>query len=79
MSDYRVDRVDSKHVPCGMNSILYIGNNFNKAIKIFNEAKTGFNQYNEKDESYGVVISKWQGLNGMRLTGEYVIFNSKGL
>jgi hypothetical protein len=44
MNTYRVDRVNSRRVPCGMNSIRYIGDNAKEAHKVFDqlEPRLGF-------------------------------------
>ena len=76
MSQYRVDRVDSRTVPCGMNSILYLGDNWNAAMRVFSKAETGLDAWNQPNSRYGVILSVW---NGQRLTGDYVVKCMKGL
>ena len=76
MSQYRVDRVDSRTVPCGMNSILYLGDNWNAAMRVFSKAETGLDAWKQPNPAYGDVLSSWRG---QRLTGDYVIQKEKGL
>ena len=76
MSHYRVDRVDSRTVPCGMNSILYLGDSYQQALRVFERAEPGKDVWNQPNPAYGVVLSSWQG---QRLTGDYVIQKEKGL
>ena len=59
MNNYRVDRNDSLNIPCGMNSILYIGENRNKAISMFKRASIGLDTWGGEDNGYGVLFSKW--------------------
>ena len=76
MSQYRVDRVDSRTVPCGMNSILYLGDSWAAARKVYANAATGLDAWNQPNSRYGVILSVW---NGQRLTGDYVVKCMKGL
>ena len=76
MSQYRVDRVDSRTVPCGMNSILYLGDSYQQALRVFSKAETGLDAWNQPNPAYGVVLSSWRG---QRLTGDYVIQKEKGI
>jgi len=61
MNKYRVDRVakDSTICPCGMNSILHIGDNLSKARQYFLVSRSGFDTWNKPDASYGVALSQW--------------------
>lgn len=59
MNTYRVDRNNKPLAPCGMNGILYLGDNYNAAMFAFNSAKVGIGAWGTPNESYGVVFSKW--------------------
>jgi hypothetical protein len=72
MNTYRVDRVNSRRVPCGMNSIRYIGDNANTAHKVFDQLEPGFDVWDRLNCTYGVVFSVWNG-------EDYVIKREKGL
>jgi len=74
MNTYRVDRNDSKsNVPCGMNSILYIGDSLRQAERVFNNAEAGINSWNQANANYGVTLSTWDsGRN------DYVVKRFKG-
>ena len=74
MNKYRVDRVNSKIVPCGMNSILYIGDSFKQALAVYNRSDIGLDWWNKPNITYGVILSIWDDANR-----EYVIKCSKGL
>lgn len=72
---YRVDRHDNTTlVPCGMNSIRYVGNSLKEAIKTFDSLKPGKDSWEKENKSYGVIISKWS-----QEKNDYIIFNNKGL
>lgn len=58
---YRVDRADSLHVPCGMNSILYLGNSAKDAQAAFYAAPTGLDPFNKPNSAYGLLLSRWNG------------------
>lgn len=73
-NNYRVDRVNSRRIPCGMNSILYIGDSWNTARAIFNAAQTGLDSWGKPNATYGVVISVWDASKN-----DYVIKCEKGL
>ena len=74
MNNYRVDRNDSLIVPCGMNSILYIGDNRNKAISIFKRALIGLDTWCGENHGYGVLFSKWDDKKN-----DYIVLESKGI
>ena len=65
MNTIRVDRVFRPFLgqcaPCGMNSIIYIGDDMNKAIRVFQNAVTGKDKWNNADPEYGVSLSIWNG------------------
>ena len=74
MNTYRVDRSDSLNVPCGMNSILYIGDNRNKAISIFKRALIGLDTWCGENHGYGVLFSKWDDKKN-----DYIVLEGKGI
>ena len=61
MNKYRVDRNNKRHVPCGMNSIQYIGDNLAEAKRRFQQTLTGFDCWSKVDNNYGVILSEWNG------------------
>ena len=61
LNKYRVDVSDSNIVPCGMNSIRYIGNNLKEANRVYNATKVGFTAWNKPNPDYGVILSEWNG------------------
>lgn len=72
MNTYRVDRVNQPAVPCGMNSLLYIGDSSRSAHATFDEADIGLDAWNQPNPAYGVIFSVWNG-------SEFIIKRSKGL
>jgi len=57
---YRVDRNDSQvTTPCGMNSLLYIGDSWKKARTIFNQAEPHKDAWNRPNATYGVTLAVW--------------------
>jgi hypothetical protein len=74
MNRFRVDRSDGLYVPCGMNSILYIGDSERLALRAFAQAQPGLNKSSQPNDSYGVVFSEWRGSHSV---GEYVVRRSK--
>jgi hypothetical protein len=72
MIKFRVDRVNSRVVPCGMNSIRYIGGCQREANDTFVKLKPGFDSWDALNCTYGVILSVWNG-------EEYVIKREKGL
>lgn len=72
MNTYRVDVSDSPRVvPCGMNSIKYIGDSWKSARAIFEKQIAGVDAWNNASCLYGVILSAWNGK-------EYVVKCSKG-
>jgi hypothetical protein len=71
---YRVDRTDSLRVPCGMNSIVYIGARKGQASEAFSRAVPGLDAWNKPNPAYGVVLSVWD-----EQKQDYIIKRSKGL
>lgn len=59
MNNYRVDRAMSTTVPCGMNSILYIGDSWAAARDAFHQASPGYDAWNQPNGAYGVILSAW--------------------
>ena len=74
MNKYRVDRVNSLRVPCGMNSIRYVGDSWGDARKVYDYLDTGKDAWNRPNPAYGVVLSVWN-----EVKNDYVIKCSKGL
>ena len=72
MNRYRVDRNNRNTVPCGMNSIQYIGDNLAEANRRFNLTLTGFDCWGKVNNTYGVILSEWRD-------GDYRIIETKGL
>jgi len=60
MNNYRVDRaIEGLSPPCGMNSILYIGDSLNDALSVFHHATGGKDAWNQPNRDYGVMLSIW--------------------
>jgi hypothetical protein len=59
MNTYRIDRATDKRTPCGMNSIVYIGDNIREARKSFFNTVAGFDTWNKQNADYGILFSKW--------------------
>jgi len=74
MNKYRVDRADSLRTPCGMNSILYIGDSSDDAVQVYNHVDPGKDCWNQPNRAYGVILSVWS--DGAR---DYIVKRSKGL
>ena len=74
MNKFRVDRVNTRWVPSGMNSIRYIGDDVAKARRVFDNIEPGKDAWNQDDSSYGVVLSSWD-----TRTNQYEIIKEKGL
>ena len=73
-TNIRVDRVNQRQVPCGMNSLRYLGNDFRKAYLVFKSLEVGLDTWNQPNATYGVILSVWNPD-----TNEYVIKCEKGL
>ena len=57
---YRVDRaMESVSPPCGMNSILYSGDSWSAACRVFAHAEGGKDAWNQPHCLYGVMLSVW--------------------
>lgn len=60
MSTYRVDRaMEGLSPPCGMNSILYMGDSRKCAERVFNRMDGGKDAWNRPNRDYGVMLSMW--------------------
>lgn len=71
-TDFRVDRVDELRVPCGMNSIVYVGPSEIAARTEFAKAKVGLDTWGKPNDTYGVILSRWSVAEG-----DYVILDQK--
>jgi hypothetical protein len=58
---FRVDRARLPRVPCGMNAIVYVGDNFNSARKVFDNTQTKRDAWGKHNDAYGLVLSRWDG------------------
>lgn len=56
---YRVDRVDTLVAPCGMASILYLGDSLRDAQRTLHAAKGGRDKWNTPNPAYGVAMFEW--------------------
>lgn len=74
MNIYRVDRLNCLSIPCGMTSIVYIGDSFTEANKAFSSVDPGVNAWGQKDKSFGVVLSEWEDYRK-----DYSVILSKGI
>jgi hypothetical protein len=60
MNKYRVDiNNNTRIVPCGMTSILYIGDNWESARGVLAQATTGVDSWGNPNSLYGVTLSVW--------------------
>jgi hypothetical protein len=62
MSKYRVDRALDSNTPCGMNSVLYLGNSEYHARKVFLASAPGKDPWNQDNPEYGVLLSMWNSV-----------------
>lgn len=59
-NNYRVDRAsEAVSPPCGMNSVLYAGDNYHAAMHVFNYTEGGKDAWNQPDRNCGVMLSLW--------------------
>lgn len=70
MNTYRVDKTDEHRVPCGMNSIRYIGDSMKLALKTYAATQPGTDKWNQPQPHTFVILSKWNGT-------DYAIIQSK--
>jgi len=59
---YRVDRVDTLKCPCGMASILYLGDSKREATQVLLDAELKLDKWNKPNDKYGVVLFEWYDL-----------------
>lgn len=60
MNNYRVDRaMEALSPPCGMNSILYSGDSYREALRVFNYVEGGKTAWGEPHRDYGIMLSIW--------------------
>ena len=59
MKKYRVDRTQSTRVPCGMNSIIYLGDSFAAARREYDALAPGVDMWGQPNATYGVLLSTW--------------------
>lgn len=45
--------------PCGMNSIVYVGDNYATAMHVYNFITGGKDAWNQPNPEYGVGLSLW--------------------
>lgn len=74
MNGFRVDCVAQLKVPCGMTSIVYTGDDFREAVKVFNDTMIHADPWNNHDVRYGLILSQWDGN-----ANDYVIVRSRGV
>jgi hypothetical protein len=72
MNTYRVDKTDERRVPCGMNSIRYIGDSLKRARVAYNATQPGTDEWNQPKPHTFVILSKWNGT-------DYAIIETKEL
>jgi len=74
MNNYRVD-VSKNPIttPVGMNSLLYIGDNWKRANLIFDRTTPGFDDWHQPNSLYGVILSVWNPKKA-----SYVVKRQKG-
>ena len=73
-TNIRVDRVNQRQVPCGTNSLRYLGGDFRKAKRTFDELNVGVDTWDQPNCTYGLILSVWNSAQS-----QYVIKCEKGL
>jgi hypothetical protein len=69
MNEYRVDRArEAVSPPCGMNSILYVGESLPDALAVFDHTAGGRDAWSKPNPDYGVMLSIWN-----QDRGEYTV------
>lgn len=63
---WRVDRTQGE-CPVGMNSLTYLGGSEREARRAYNFTVPGYDAWNQRDESYGVGLFKWDGHDYVRV------------
>lgn len=61
---YRVDRSHDDNVPCGMNGMLYYGNSFEEAQRIFLSNKSRHTSWNVPNNSWRLLLSEYHDKQG---------------
>ena len=56
---YRVDRVDTLTAPCGMSSIIYLGDSKREATQVLLDADLKLDKWNKHNDRYGVALFEW--------------------
>ncbi len=56
---YRVDRVDTLRCPCGMGSIIYLGDSKRDATQVLLDADLKRDAWNKHNDRYGVALFEW--------------------
>lgn len=74
MTNIRVDRADALRTPCGMNSLLYLGDSMRQARRVFYASNMGRDSWNRENASYGVILSVWDSSRR-----DYAVKLSKGI
>lgn len=60
MNEFRVDRArEGVSPPCGMNSIVYVGESLNEALQVYKATSGGKDAWNNLNSEYGVMLSIW--------------------
>jgi len=59
MNTYRVDRAPEGPTPCGMVSILYLGDDIEEALTVYNYVSGGRSPWGSERPDYGVMLSAW--------------------
>lgn len=63
LNEWRVDRAEGQCVPCGMNSIRYLGEEVAEARDVFLSLQPGFDAWAQPNPKYGVLLSRWNPAN----------------
>lgn len=61
-TQYRVDRTDTLTAPCGMSSIVYLGDSLKEARQALINTDAGRDAWNQPNDKYGVVLFEWNQL-----------------
>lgn len=56
MNRYRVDRAESPACPQGMNSLLYIGEDYTEAMRVYSAIEPGRDDYERPAPEWGVLL-----------------------
>lgn len=74
MNRYRVDRHNLPVTPAGMNSIVYIGENWLYAQAMYANTATGLDIWDKPDPTFGVILSVWDDQQR-----DYRVLKTKGI